>query len=69
MMANGIGTDYLKRALQGLRSAKKDLLAICRSKYLPRETSMDMIAYLETFFQQIEEKDEVPTLFRMPQTD
>lgn len=69
MMANGISTEHLKRALQGLRSAKKDLLAICRSKYLPRETSMDMIAYLETFFQQIEEKDEVPTLFRMPQTD
>jgi len=69
MMANGIRTEHLKRALQGFRAAKKDLYEICRSKYIARETSMDMIAYLETFFQQIEEKDEVPTMFKMPQTD
>lgn len=69
MMANGISTEHLKRALQGFRAAKKDLYEICRSRYIARETSMDMIAYLETFFQQIEERDEVPTMFKMPQTD
>lgn len=66
MMANGIRTEHLKRALQGFRAAKKDLYEICRSKYIARETSMDMIAYLETFFQQIEEKDEVPKVYRVP---
>jgi len=69
MMANGIKTEHLKRALQGFKALKKDLYDICRSKYIARETSMDMIAYLETFFQQIEEKDEVPSMFKMPQTD
>lgn len=69
MMASGIKTEHLKRAIQGIKTAKKDLYNICRSKYLSRESSEDMIAYLETFFQQIEEKDEVPTMFKMPQAD
>ena len=69
MMANGIKTEYLKRALQGVRTLKKDLYDICRSKYLSREASMGMTEYLDTFFLQIEEKDEVPTIFRMPATD
>jgi hypothetical protein len=69
MMANGIKTDYLKRALKIVQTAKEDLYAICRTKHLPRATSDEMIAYLETFFQQIEEKDEVPTMFKMPETD
>lgn len=69
MMANGIKTENLKRALKGVRTAKNDLYKICRSKYLSKTASDEMIAYLETFFQQIEERDEVPTLFRMPPTD
>lgn len=69
MMANGIKVEHLKRALQGIRTAKKSFYEICRSKYLSRESTMDMIAYLETLFQQIEEKDEVPMMFKMPQAD
>lgn len=69
MMANGIPTEHLKRAVRGIKDKKKDILNICRSKYLPNEASDQIIAYLETFFQQIEETEEVPTLFRMPPTD
>ncbi|HRI59448.1 MAG TPA: hypothetical protein PK228_06985, partial [Saprospiraceae bacterium] len=69
MMANGISTDHLKRAIKIIRSAKDDLYDICRNKHLSRTSSDAMIDYLETFFQQIEEKDEVPTMFKMPQTD
>lgn len=69
MMANGIKTDYMKRALKTMRSAKDDLYGICRSKHLARPASDAMVDYLDSFFQQIEEKDEVPTMFKMPQTD
>lgn len=69
MMANGIKTEHLKRALQGVKAKKKELYNICRSKHLSKDAYDQMVGYLETFFQQIEEKDEVPTLFRMPETD
>ncbi|MBV6443400.1 MAG: hypothetical protein DYG98_21005 [Haliscomenobacteraceae bacterium CHB4] len=69
MMANGIKKEYLKRALNIVRTAKDDLYNICRSKHLPRNASDGLIDYLETFFIQIEEKDEVPMMFKMPETD
>lgn len=69
MMANGIPTEYLKKALAGVKAKKKEMLDICRSKHLSRDASDQMVAYLETFFEQIEAKDEVPMLFRMPETD
>ncbi len=69
MMANGISTDHLKRAIKIIRSAKDDLYDICRNKHLSRTSSDEMINYLETFFRQVEEKDEVPMMFKMPETD
>jgi hypothetical protein len=69
MMANGIKTEHMKRALTIVKSAKDDLYEICRSKYLTRANSEEMIAYLETFFVQIEKSDEVPTRYTMPETD
>jgi hypothetical protein len=69
MMANGIKTEYLKRALKTVQSVQDDLYDICRSKHISRAASDDMINYLETFFRQIEEKDEVPKMFKMPETD
>ncbi|MCB0544927.1 MAG: hypothetical protein R2791_13290 [Saprospiraceae bacterium] len=66
MMANGIDAESMKRAVSGIKVAKKDLYDICRSRYLSREAALDMIAYLETFFQQIEDKDEVPSRYVMP---
>lgn len=69
MMANGIKTESLKRALKIVKTAKEDLFDICRSKHLSRVASDAIVDYLDTFFLQIEEKDEVPTIFKMPPTD
>jgi len=69
MMASGIKTEQLKRAIKIILSAKDDLYDICRSKHLSRASSDEVINYLESFFQQIEEKDEVPKMFKMPETD
>lgn len=69
MMASGIKTDNLKRAIKIIRSAKDDLYDICRNKHLSRASSDEVINYLESFFQQIEEKDEVPTMYKVPETD
>ena len=66
LMANGISRDALRRAAQRLRSAKADLYAICRSKYLSRESSMDLIEYLESFYEQIDRNDDVPVRMRVP---
>lgn len=66
LMANGIPSESLKRATQMLRSARKDFLGLCKNKNLSRESSDDMIRYLELFFNQIESKDSVPTVLKMP---
>jgi hypothetical protein len=69
MMANGIKTEHLKRALKTVKTVQEDLYDICRTKHLSRTASDGMINYLEAFFRQIVEKDEVPTIFKMPETD
>ncbi len=66
LMANGIPTESLRRATQMLRSAHKDFLDICRNKYLPKDAQNEMIQYLELFFNQIEDKDSVPAVLKMP---
>lgn len=68
LMSNGIPVESLKRATQVLRAGHKDLIGLCRTnRYLSRESASEMIAYLELFFQQIEDKDTVPAVLRMPQ--
>ncbi len=69
LMANGIKEDALKKALQVLKSSRKQLKEICQSKYLNRQTSEDMIAYLDSFFIGLEGKDIIPQMLKMPQTD
>ncbi|MEO6039615.1 MAG: hypothetical protein ABIQ93_14475 [Saprospiraceae bacterium] len=66
LMANGISAESLKKAVQVLRSAKKDLYDLCRTKHLSKVAASDMIAYLETFYTAVELKDEVPITLRMP---
>ncbi len=66
LMANGVAPEALKRAVQMLRANKKDFYDICRSKYVSKTTAADMIAYLETFYNAVELKDEVPVTLRMP---
>lgn len=66
LMANGLAPESLKRATQMLRGARKEFAGICRNKYLSRDASDEIIDYLETFFRQIEAKDNVPAVMRMP---
>ncbi len=66
LMSSGLKLEHLKRATQAIRAAKKDLYEICRSKYLSKTTAGEMIDYLNTFFQMVESKDEVPTTLLMP---
>lgn len=66
LMSSGLKLEHLKRATQAIRAAKKDLYEICRSKYLSKATAAEMIEYLDTFFQLVEAKDEVPTTLLMP---
>ncbi len=69
MMANGIKTEQLKRALKIVKAAKPDLYKICYSKFVPRAAGDEIVAYLDTFFEQIENSEEVPMMFKMPETD
>lgn len=66
LMANGIMPESLKRAIQLLRASRKDFHEICRSKQISKVTAADMIAYLETFFNAVELRDEAPATLRMP---
>lgn len=66
LMANGIDRDALRRATQILKSAKPDLYAICRSKLISRDSSLELMGYLDTFFDQITETDDVPVRMRVP---
>ncbi len=66
LMSNGIKPDALKKGTQIIKAAKKDIYDICKSKYVSRTTSLNMTYYLDTFFQFIDAKDEVPTTLLMP---
>ena len=66
LMANGISQESLKRAVQVLRACKKDFYDMCRTKQLSKVAAADMIAYLETFYNAVELKDEVPITLRVP---
>lgn len=69
MMAPGIKPEALRKATGLVRARKKDIYDICNTKYLPRDTTAQMITYLETFFNRISEKDELPQMLKMPMTD
>jgi hypothetical protein len=69
LMSSGLKPEPLKRALGALRSSKEEFLELCQSRHLSRSASEDMIRFLETFFNQIEGKEEIPSLIKMPQTD
>ena len=66
LMANGIEPESLKRAVKILRSCRKDFYEMCRTRHLSKVAAADMIAYLETFYNAVELKDEVPPTLRMP---
>lgn len=69
LMPSGVKPEALKRALAIIKKSKADIYEICRNRYLSRESTSDMILFLDTFFDRISEKDEVPQMLKMPQMD
>ena len=69
LMSHGLRLESLRRATQVLKAARKDLLAICQSKYLSNEASDDLVMYLESFFRHVENRDEVSATLLMPPMD
>lgn len=69
LMSSGLKIESLRRATQIIRSAKKDLYDICRSKHLSRAASEEMQHYLDSFFQHVEERNEVSQTLKMPPMD
>ncbi|MEY4202334.1 MAG: hypothetical protein RL013_35 [Bacteroidota bacterium] len=69
LMANGIKPDALKRAVMNLRKNRQAIYDICRNRFASRDTSDDMMLFLDTFFNQIGEKDEVPQMLKMDDAD
>ncbi len=66
LMSHGLRPEALRRATQILKNSRTMLLNGCESRYLSRETSDQLVAYLETFFQTIDERGEAPTTMRVP---
>lgn len=69
LMTNGIKPDALKRAVMNLRKNRQAIYDICRNRFASRDTSDDMMLFLDTFFNQIGEKDEVPQMLKMDDAD
>jgi len=69
LMANDIKPDALKRAVMNIRKNRQALYDICRNRFVSRETSDDMMLFLDTFFNQIGENDEVPQMLKMSEAD
>ncbi len=69
LISNGIKTDDLKKAAKVIKASKKDLYTLCNSKYLSSTATLEMRDYLDTFFNVLEESDEIPQILKMPPTD
>ena len=61
LMAQGIPPESLRKAVQVLKSARKDLTDLCALSYLSKKASAQMVSYLTTFFEAVEDDNaEVP---------
>lgn len=69
LMANGIPREALRQAVQTLKNAQRDLYSLCDSRYLTRDTSNDMVRYLESFFKSIDRNNDVPSKAGVALTD
>lgn len=69
LISNGIERESLRRAAQILRSAQRDLYELCRFRYISKETSTELITYLQSFFEKIDKNDDVPVRMRVPLAD
>ncbi len=62
LMAEGIDAEALKNAVKLLKEKEKELYQICRSKSVPKSAGGAALEYLQTFFKNMEGKDEVPKI-------
>lgn len=69
MYANGVDQENLRKATKRLLAARKDFIAICRSKHLTRNDQDTLINYIESFFVKAESAQDMPTTMRAPPTD
>lgn len=69
LISNGVKPEALRRATQQLKQSRKEFEALCKGKLISKESSMHMINYLDTFFDQIDEKDLVPQTMRVSLMD
>ncbi len=65
LMANGLKPEALKSALSSLKAAKAGFYTLCKSKHLDYKASEDMRNYLQTFFEKIEGKNEIPQMIKI----
>lgn len=62
LMSCGVDAEALKSAVGQLKSNEKEFYKICRCKYLSNEASIAMVKFLESFFKNMEGKDEAPVV-------
>lgn len=65
LMAKGIHADTLKTAVNLLKTKEKDLYQTCRTKAVPKAATNAAIEYLETFFKNMEGKEDVPQVMTL----
>ncbi len=69
LMANGIPKSALRQAVQTMKKSERDLYDICYTKHIPRETTIEMIRYLESFFHSIDKSFDIPVRAMMSSSD
>ena len=65
LMSNGLKPEALKKALNTLKAAEPTFLALCKSKYIDYDATKDMVGFLQTFFEKVEGKDEIPQRMKL----
>jgi hypothetical protein len=65
LMASGIDKQAINKARNKILSAKQSLYDWCKNDHLSRESSDQMVFFLDVFFQAIEENEEVPSRLKL----
>jgi hypothetical protein len=60
LMAQGIDTEYLKRAVELLKAHKEPILSACMLEGLRKAAINDMLGYLNGFYKTVEDNDITP---------
>lgn len=69
LMHNNLPPEQLKKAALRLLSVRKELTDICRTRYLSREDSDQLVLFLDTFFERIKTDEALPSTLAAPPTE